>query len=92
MSDFALEILTQDRSVWKGRVESMVVPAADGYLGVLAHHAPLVAMLGTGTLTIYGDHGEKRFPVQGGFLEVAHNQATLLVDRILISEEGAEGN
>ncbi len=90
MSDFALEIYTQDRLVWKGQVESMVVPASDGYLGVLAHHAPLVTTLGNGTLTLVGDEGEKKIPLQGGFLEVAHNRATLLVDRIALAGEETE--
>ncbi|MBE7559844.1 F0F1 ATP synthase subunit epsilon [bacterium] len=90
MSDFALEIYTQDRLVWKGRVESMVVPGGDGYLGVLAHHAPLVTTLGKGTLTVMGEEGELRIPLEGGFLEVAHNRATLLADRILAAEARIE--
>ena len=88
MSEFSLEIYTQDRRVLSEQVRSMIVPAMDGYLGVLAHHAPLVTLLGEGTLTLKGgDVGERVYPVAGGFLEVAHNHATLLVDRIELPEE-----
>lgn len=81
MADYQLQIITQEKKVFDGRVTSMVVPAATGYLGVLAHHAPLVALLGRGELTIRPTAGDElRVQVSGGFLEVRNNLATLLVD------------
>jgi F-type H+-transporting ATPase subunit epsilon len=81
MAEFQLLIYTQAKKVFDGQVVSIVVPAETGYLGVLAHHAPLVAILGTGTLTIKlpGDV-EHKVHLAGGFLEVHDNIATLLVD------------
>ncbi len=86
MADFDLHIVTQVRTVFEGRVHSIVVPAAEGYLGVMAHHAPLLATLGRGTLNVKSAGGEKDYQVTGGFLEVNNNVATLLVDEL--GEEG----
>lgn len=81
MADYQLQIITQEKKVFDGRVTSIVVPAATGYLGVLAHHAPLVALLGRGELTIHRAAGDElHVQVSGGFLEVQNNLATLLVD------------
>ena len=81
---FTLEVVTPERIVFTGPVTTVVAPAADGALGILAHHAPLVATLVPGTLvfrdpsgstTVLRSHG-------GGFLEVFHNRVTVLADRI----------
>ncbi|HOE97866.1 MAG TPA: F0F1 ATP synthase subunit epsilon [Candidatus Sumerlaeota bacterium] len=82
MADFQLQIYTQVRKVFEGRVESIIVPAETGYLGVLAHHAPLLATLGDGKLTVRDHMGERYYHVTGGFLEVRDNVATLLVDSL----------
>jgi len=80
-ASFQLQIFTQEKKVFDEQVVSLIVPAASGYLGVLAHHAPLVALLGEGTLTIKNPPGEDRLVhVAGGFLEVRDNVATMLVD------------
>jgi F-type H+-transporting ATPase subunit epsilon len=84
---FRLQIYTQERKVYDGAVTSIVVPAASGYLGVWAHHAPLVALLGKGTLTIKSPPAEEiQVRIEGGFLEVRDNVATLLADSL----EGGE--
>jgi F-type H+-transporting ATPase subunit epsilon len=56
--------------VAQGHADEVVAPAYDGSLGILRGHAPLMALLGTGTLRI--DHGreEKSFTVSGSFLQV----------------------
>lgn len=90
MADFQLQIYTQARKVYDGRVNSLIVPAASGYLGVLANHAPLVALLGDGTLTLKRAGGEERQAhLTGGFLEVHNNVATLLVDALGTGLEAA---
>ena len=82
-TEFQLQIYTQVRKVYEGRVTSIIVPAATGYLGVLANHAPLLATLGEGKLTVkHNDESEEHYHVTGGFLEVRDNVATLLVDRL----------
>jgi len=93
-SEFALSILTPERTVFEGAVEYVQVPGTEGYLGVLAHHAALVTALMPGTLTVRrapreagSGGGEERWRVGGGFFEVSSNQATVLADSI---EAGAE--
>lgn len=63
-------------------VVSMVVPAQMGYLGVLAGHAPLVAALGKGRITLTDGSGRAEvIKVEGGgFLEVLANKATLILN------------
>lgn len=82
MAQFKLQVYTQERKLFDELVSSIVVPAQSGYLGVLANHAPLVALLGRGRLTAHGQSGEKTWNIDGGFLEVRQNVATLLIDRL----------
>jgi F-type H+-transporting ATPase subunit epsilon len=80
---FDLSILTPERAVYQGRVEHVLVPGSDGYLGVLADHAPLVTALAAGTLTAReSGGGERTWQVSGGFFEVADNHATVLADEV----------
>jgi len=80
---FKLQVLTPEAAVVDEMVESIIVPGEDGYLGVLADHAPLMATLGAGTLTIRTNQSAVReMHIEGGFLEVLHNTATVLTDRI----------
>jgi F-type H+-transporting ATPase subunit epsilon len=88
MNDFRLQIFSQEKKALDERVVSIVVPGADGYLGVQANHAPLVALLGAGKLWIRkGDGQELNYRLSGGFLEVVHNVATLLVDSLHEGDE-----
>jgi F-type H+-transporting ATPase subunit epsilon len=80
---FTLSVLTPERSLFDGAVEYVEVPGTEGYLGVLANHAPLVTGLAPGTLTVRTAAGEVRtFGVSGGFFEVSRNQATVLADSV----------
>ena len=80
---FRLRILTLEKSAYDADVKSIVVPGLDGYFGVLAHHAPLIAALQPGMLTVKDAQGvESIYAVSGGFLEVSGNVATLLADAI----------
>lgn len=80
MADFKLQVFTQEKKVLDEAVSSITVPGREGYLGVWAHHAPLVAILGKGRLTVKGGSGEAVHRISGGFIEVHDNVATLLVD------------
>jgi len=82
MAEFHLSIVTPEETFLEEMVESIVVPGAKGYLGVLANHAPLITPLRPGKITIRrsGRSGEEILAVSGGFLEVANNQTTVLAD------------
>jgi len=92
MADYRLQIITQTRTVFDRMVESIVAPGGDGYLGVLAHHAPLLSTLGSGRLQVRERPGhEFVFQVEGGFLEVSRNVATILADSLkLLSAPAGE--
>jgi F-type H+-transporting ATPase subunit epsilon len=82
-SEFKLSILTPERTVFEGPVEYVQVPGTEGYLGVLANHAPLVTALAEGLMTVRKSGGaEEQWKVAGGFFEVSHNQATVLADAL----------
>ncbi|MDX9752719.1 MAG: ATP synthase F1 subunit epsilon [bacterium] len=80
---YPLRILTHEELVFEGKVESLMVPGALGYLGVLSHHAPLITTLNSGQLS-FKDADEKthRYSIKGGVLEVSNNQAVLLTESI----------
>lgn len=80
--EFRLQVYTQERKVVDEPVTSIIVPGAEGYLGVLADHAPLISTIGDGTLTIRRGEVEREFHVTGGFLEVVGNMATVLADSL----------
>ena len=78
---FLLAILTPERVVLEHRVVSVVAPGSQGYLGILASHAPLMTELVPGKLTLRDETGKEQiFAVSGGFLEVSNDRATVLAD------------
>ncbi len=86
MTPFLLTIITPEKVVFNEQVVSLTAPGQLGYLGILAHHAPLMTSLVPGKLTLRkGNSGEQTIvmAVDGGFLEFSHNQATLLADGII---------
>ena len=88
--EFKLAILTPEKTVFEGPVEYVQVPGTEGYLGVLANHAALVTALADGKLTVRRpDGGESTLQVSGGFFEVSHNLASVLVDAVSGTIAGA---
>jgi len=81
---FTLEILTPEKTVFTGRITSLIAPGALGYLGVLANHAPLTATLTPGKIITRDAAGRTAtiHSKSSGFLQVHHNQVTLLADEI----------
>jgi F-type H+-transporting ATPase subunit epsilon len=80
---FQLSILTPEKAVYEGTVESVQAPGSEGYFGVLANHAALVSGLGQGALTVRDAEGvTQSWQVSGGFFEVSHNRATVLADSV----------
>lgn len=80
---YYLQILTSEEIVLDDEVAALIAPGIDGYLGVLTDHAPLITSLKEGTLVVT-DKNSKRsyYHVSGGFLEVDHNKASILVEKI----------
>lgn len=78
---FQLEIVTPERQVYAGPVASLVAPASEGYLGIMANHAPIVTDLTIGVIKITLPDGEEvTLATSGGFLEMSQNLCTVLAD------------
>src|ERR1700675_689088 len=78
---FEIEIATPERLLAREQAVRAQIPAAEGYIGVLPDHAPLLSELGIGAMT-YTTPGDHRFSlaVRGGFLEINNNVVRVLVD------------
>jgi F-type H+-transporting ATPase subunit epsilon len=78
---FQVEVLTPEGQVFEGEVEMVSTRTTVGSIGVLAHHAPLLAMLDPAELRLYQSESDVVSFVQGeGYLQVGDNRALLLVE------------
>jgi len=73
-----LEIVTPDRSLVREEVVEVVVPGADGYLGILPGHTPLLSTLGVGELWYRKGQEKHYLSVAFGFVEVLPDKVTVL--------------
>jgi F-type H+-transporting ATPase subunit epsilon len=80
MATFHFDLVSPEQLVFSGEVEHVVVPGTEGEFGVLAGHAPLIAMLRPGVVKILGPD-EQDILVVGGFAEVSPEGLTILADR-----------
>ncbi len=75
-----LEIVTPERQLFSGEVDSVLLPGAEGQLGVLPHHAPLMSALSVGELVARRGEEEMVFAVHGGFVQVLPDRVIVLAD------------
>ena len=95
---FDLSVVTPEGAAWEGEAEMVIVPGADGEIGVLARHAPLVALLKAGGVRIYLSREPMEdvveFATGPGFFKVENDRAIALVDHAVkaddIDEEDAQ--
>jgi F-type H+-transporting ATPase subunit epsilon len=87
MAEFRFDLVSPESLVFSGNVEQVDIPGTEGDFGVLAHHAPLIAMLRPGILTVRGAGEAKRIVVVGGFAEVNGEGLTVLADMAVPVEE-----
>ena len=80
MATFHFDLVSPEKLLFSGDVEQVDVPGAEGDFGVLANHAPLVATLRPGILTVHGAGGAQKIVVLGGFAEVSAQGLTVLAD------------
>ncbi len=74
------EIVSQDRTVFQGDVDMVVLPGAGGEMGVLPHHAPVLTTLKYGVVKVRRAGKEEVFAVSGGVAEVQPDIVTVLAD------------
>ena len=78
---FRVEVLTPEGEIFDDEVEMISTRTATGSIGVLAHHAPLLAMLDPTELRLYKTESEVvAFAQAEGYMQVANNHALLLVE------------
>jgi F-type H+-transporting ATPase subunit epsilon len=84
-----VSLVTPDGSVFDGEAEMLIVPGAAGEIGVLARHAPLVALLKAGATRVHVTRGQdvREFATGPGFFKVEQDRALALVDDAVSVDE-----
>jgi F-type H+-transporting ATPase subunit epsilon len=79
-----LEIVSPDRLLLSQPVDMAVIPAAEGEMGVLPGHSPMIVLLQGGTITLHeGGRPTSQLYVSGGFAEVTPERCTVLADEAI---------
>ena len=81
MADLHLEFVSPERVLFSGDVDQVDLPGAEGDMGILAGHAPLVTTLRPGIVTIFRESRSEPIVVIGGFAEVSPQGLTVLADK-----------
>jgi F-type H+-transporting ATPase subunit epsilon len=87
-----VELVSADHQVWSGEASMVVARTVDGELGVLPGHAPVLALLAPGDITIEparGDGAAVHVDTGGGFLSIEHDRVTVVADRAAIGTGSA---
>ena len=74
------EIVSQDRTVFEGDVDIVVLPGTDGEMGILPKHAPILTTLKYGIIKVRKGGNEELFTVAGGVAEIQPDIVTVLAD------------
>jgi F-type H+-transporting ATPase subunit epsilon len=80
MATFHFELVSPDKISFSGEVDQVDVPGSEGDFGVLAGHAPLIALLRPGLMTVSAGGEKTKLVVLGGFAEVGPDGLTVLAD------------
>ncbi len=87
---FSVSLVTPDGAAFEGEAVMLIVPGADGEIGVLARHAPLIATLKAGSTRVHlgeGDDRVREFATGPGFFKVEEDRAIALVDDAVLANE-----
>ena len=88
MPTFQLEIVTPEKTVYSGDVESVRAPGTEGGFGVLAGHHPMLAALAIGQMVFSEqEKGSKSVAISGGFAEVRRDRVTVLAETAEFARE-----
>ncbi len=84
MATTLLEIVSPDRLLLSQPVDMAVIPAAEGEMGVLPGHSPMIVLLRGGTITLHeGGRPTSQLYVSGGFAEITPERCTVLADEAI---------
>ena len=87
---FHVDIVTPEAVIWSGEADMVTARTMDGDIGILADHQPTMAALATGAVVVHHEGGITSAGVHGGFLQIFHNQVTLLTDWATLTDGGLE--
>ena len=73
-------VISPEAVLFEGEASSVVAPAFDGEVGILPSHAPMITVLGKGTLRVEGA-GTARFTVSGGFVQVVDDTVRVVTEQ-----------
>jgi len=82
-----LDVVTPERELFTGEVDSILAPGAEGQLGILPHHAPLITVLAEGELIARQGEEEMIFAIHGGYMQVLPERVIVLADVAERAEE-----
>ena len=80
MATFHFDLVSPEKLAFSGEVDQVDVPGVEGDFGVLAGHAPVVAAIRPGILTVTSDGTQQKIIVLGGLAEVSEKGLTVLAD------------
>jgi F-type H+-transporting ATPase subunit epsilon len=80
MATFHFQLVSPQKIAFSGEVDQVDVPGSEGDFGVLAGHAPLIALLRPGVMTVYAGGEQSKLVVLGGFAEVGPDGLRVLAD------------
>jgi len=80
----AFDLVSPERLLLSDAADMVTVPGTEGYMGVMAGHAPIISTLRPGTITVQGaTEGDIRYFVRGGFTEITTQKITVLAEEAI---------
>lgn len=84
MANLTVSVISPEKVLFEGTARAVSAPAFDGEMGILPMHAPLMTLLGKGVLRLETADGERRFKVDGGFLQVVDDQVRVVTEHATV--------
>jgi F-type H+-transporting ATPase subunit epsilon len=81
------DLVSPERLLLSKAVDMVTVPGTEGYMGVMAGHAPVVSTLRAGMIDIKDEGADTRFFIRGGFAEISPAKITVLAEKAVPMSE-----
>ena len=79
----AFELVSPERLLLSDTADMVTVPGTEGYMGVMAGHAPVITVLRAGMIDVLKDGTDSRFFIRGGFAEIGATKVTVLAEEAI---------
>ena len=87
MATFQFDLVSPERLLFSGQVDQVDIPGTEGDFGVLAGHAPVIAAIRPGIMTVFSGGNQEKIVVLGGIAEVSAKGLTVLADAATAAED-----